>query len=316
MRWLILGAGALSGYFGGRLLEAGADVTFLLRPRRMAQIRTAGLVIHSRHGDAKLQAPHSVLATDIAGHYDAVMLGCKAYDLDSTIDDIAPAIGPDTAILPLLNGLSHLDRLSARFGAGHVLGGVCFISAVLDSDGTILHLNDSHSLAYGELDGRHSVRVQAIEAAFQPANFDSHASTHILQDMWEKWIFIAAVAGATCLMRAAIGDIVQAGAGSLMTGILDECTAIAAANGHAPRPAAQERMRAFATNAHSGITASMLKDIERHARIESEHVVGDLIRRANDKSPPLRLLPIVYAHLKSYELRRAREATGSPVLHE
>ncbi|MGH8279157.1 MAG: 2-dehydropantoate 2-reductase [Gammaproteobacteria bacterium] len=311
MRWLIVGAGALGGYFGGRLLEAGADVTFLLRPRRLAQIRNTGLVIRSPHGDAHFPAPPCVLAENLADTYDVIMVGCKAYDLESATNAFAPAVAARTTILPLLNGLSHLDRLAARFGAEHVLGGECMISAALAEDGVIRHLNDSHTLLFGELDGTRSARVQALAAAFAPANCEARAIEHILQEMWEKWVFIAAVAGATCLLRAAIGDIVRAGADNLTLGILDDCATIAAANGHAPRPAAMQRMRAFVQRPDSAITASMLKDIERHARTEGEHIIGELLARAaQDQSPP-RLLPIVHAHLRAYESRRLREASAA-----
>lgn len=306
MRWLVLGAGALGGYFGGRLAQAGQDVTFLLRPRRMAQVRAAGIVIRSPRGDAHLAAPKCVAAGDITGAFEVVLLGCKAYDLDSAMDAIAPAVGPGSVILPLLNGMAHVDRLAARFGRERVLGGLCMISAALDADGGIRHFNDLHTLVYGELDGSRSARVRDIEAAFAPANCDAQASTAIVQEMWEKWVFIAALAGATCLLRAAIGDIARAGATDLMLAILEECSAIGAAHGHAPRPEARARMRAFMSQPDSTITASMLKDVESHARIEGEHIVGDLLARADPETPP-RLLPIVHAHLRAYMARRGRE---------
>lgn len=310
MRWLMLGAGALGGYFGGRLIEAGEDVTFLLRERRLAQLRATGLVIRSRSGDALLPPPRCVLAKDVTGAYDVVMLGCKAYDLESAMDAFAPAVGTTTAILPVLNGLRHLDRLSERFGAGHVLGGLAMISAALDDDGAVLHLNDLHTLTYGELDGTRSERVRAIEAAFARANFDGRASDAIMQDMWEKWVIIATAAGATCLLRAAIGDIVKAGATDVSLGMLDECAAIAAHNGFPMRPASRERIRVFITNADSTMTASMLKDLERGSRSEGDHIIGDLVARAPAGEPAPRLLHIVDAHLRAYEARRVREAAG------
>lgn len=310
MRWLIVGAGALGGYFGGRLVEAGEDVTFLVRERRLAQLRGSGLVIRSRYGDAHVAKPACVLAHDVAGPYDVLLVACKAYDLDAAMDSFAAAIGPGSAILPLLNGMHHIDRLSARFGAARVLGGLAMISAVLGPDGAVLHLNDLHALTCGELDGSRSARMRAIEAAFARVNFDGHASDAILQEMWEKWVFIATVAGMTCLMRAAIGDIVEAGANDLTAELLDECSAIAAANGFAPRPDARERMRAFATRAGSTMSASMLKDLERHARSEGGAIIGELLARADPDQPAPKLLRIVDAHLRAYDARRLREAAG------
>ena len=150
MRFLVVGAGALGGYFGGRLLAAGGDVTFLLRPGRAAQIARNGLVIRSGAGDLTLPSPPRVLAEDIGAPYDVVIVGCEAYDLAQTMESFAPAVGPDTAILPVLNGMRHLDQLAARFGGDKVLGGYCMISATLDAEGTVVHFGDMHGLSFGE----------------------------------------------------------------------------------------------------------------------------------------------------------------------
>ncbi|RZI77209.1 MAG: 2-dehydropantoate 2-reductase [Variovorax sp.] len=308
MKILVVGAGALGGYFGGRLLQAGQDVTFLLRPRRAEQLAAHGLVIRSPAGNAHIAEPPHLLSEDIEAPFDLVIVGCKAYDLASTIDSFAAAVGPDTAILPLLNGMQHLDLLADRFGRARVLGGLCLISAALDDAGTVLHLNDMHTLNFGELGGGRSARTDAIAAAFATANFDSAASDNILQAMWEKWTFIASLAGITTLMRSCVGDIVSAGGKDLALALLDECAAIAAHNGFAPSPASLERGRAMIGAAGSPITASMFKDIERGAPTEADHILGDLLGRGAPASAPDRsILRIAYAHLKTYEARRSRE---------
>lgn len=308
MRYLVVGAGALGGYFGGRLLEAGCDVTFLLRPARAASISAKGLIVRSRLGDMVLKSPPHVLASDIRGPFDVVIVASKAYDLEATMTDFAAAVGATTAILPLLNGMRHLETLQARFGAERVLGGLCLISAVLDADGVVQHANELHSLTFGEIAGGPSTRVAAIAADFSRAKFDSQPSEQVVLEMWEKWIFIASAAGITCLMRASIGDVVSADAGPLGTALLEECSRIAAASGHPPRPASVQRSRAAITAAGSPMTASMLKDIERGSRIEAEHIVGDLLARAPDNEPAPQMLRIVDAHLRAYEARRARNA--------
>jgi 2-dehydropantoate 2-reductase len=307
MRILVVGAGGIGGYFGGRLLNAGRDVTFLVRQRRAAQLADSGLVVRSPLGDLDLPAPPMVMAEDLKGTFDLILLSCKAYDLEAAMDSFEPAVGPDTAILPLLNGMRHMDLLKARFGAGRMLGGLCVISAVLDPEGRVLHLNDLHALSFGEPDSVRSPRIEAIAAALSNAGFDARLSDTIVQDMWEKWIFIATGAGATCLMRASIGDIVAAGAEYVVTALLDESVAIAEAEGFPPRPAAIERTRDAYTKPNSTMTASMLRDMERGGPIEADHIIGDLLRRSGDHaaSPMLR---IVLAHLKAYEARRAREA--------
>lgn len=312
MRILVVGAGATGGYFGGRLADAGRDVTFLVRPRRAEQLAESGLVIRSMHGEITLTSVATVLADRLASTYDLVFLSCKAYDLDSAIESFAPAVGEQTAILPVLNGMRHLDVLDARFGRERVLGGQCIIAATLEADGTIVHLNDAHSVTFGERGGGLSDRVRAIAGLFAGAGFDSRASEQIMQDMWEKWAVLATLAGSTCLMRAAIGDIVAAPQGRrIIENLFAECGAIAATNGHAPRPAFADKALATLTQPGSTLTASMLRDVEHAGRIEAEHVLGDLLARAASpqaaRSEPS-LLQIAFAHLKAYEARRARSA--------
>ncbi|MBX9583177.1 MAG: ketopantoate reductase family protein, partial [Gemmataceae bacterium] len=203
MRFLVVGAGAMGGYFGGRLLEAGRDVTFLVRPARAEKLAAAGLVITSPAGDAHLPATPTVLAADLREPFDVVLLSCKAYDLDGAMDSFAPAVGPGTAVVPLLNGLRHLDALDARFGPDRVLGGSCFISAKLDPAGRVVHLSDVHRLVFGERPGGRSPRVDAIARGMAGAKFEAAASDDVAQEMWEKWVFLAALAGMTCLTRAA-----------------------------------------------------------------------------------------------------------------
>jgi len=311
MRILVVGAGAIGGYFGGRLLQAGRDVTFLVRPTRAASLAQRGLTIRSPLGDFRCPAPPTVTDDRLAAPFDLVLLSCKAYDLDGAMASFAKAVGPRTAILPLLNGMHHLDVLAGRFGADRLLGGLCVISATLDADGDIVHLNDLHSLTFGELDGKRSTRIEAIASALSDASYEARLSDAIRQEMWEKWIFIASAAGITCLMRAAIGDIVAAGAANLATGLLDECAAVAAAEGFPARSPFLERIRATLTTPGSPMTASMLRDIEAGKRVEAEAILGDLMRRAVRADDPS-LLRVAYAHVKAYEARRERGLARFP----
>jgi 2-dehydropantoate 2-reductase len=312
VRTLVVGAGAVGGYFGGRMLEAHRDVTFLVRPRRAAALARSGLRIRSHFGNATLGAPPVVLASGLTEPYDLVLLACKAYDLDVAIESFAPAVGPQTTVLPLLNGMRHMDVLGARFGASRLLGGLCVISSSLDPDGTIAHVNEAHDITFGEPDGGPSIRAEAVAAELAPARCVSRLSPTILQEMWEKWVFIATGAGIGCLMRGAVGDIVAAGGAELVERLLAECAGVAARAGFPPRDVALERARATFTAAGSPFTASMLRDIERGSAIEGEHIVGDL-RRRGDKEATF-LLGVVEAHLRAYEARRHREATAKPGL--
>ena len=211
MRILVVGAGAVGGYFGGRLLKAGRDVTFLVRPRRAAELAKHGLTIRSPVGDFHRPSPPTVSQEELAEPFDLVILSCKAYDLEGAMNSFAKAVGPATAILPLLNGMRHVDRLAERFGAERVLGGQCAISVTLGPEGDVVHFNDWHALSFGELDGSRSPRIEAIASELLNAGFDARLADNIRQEMWEKWVFIATAAGITCLMRASVGDYVTAG---------------------------------------------------------------------------------------------------------
>ncbi len=307
MRILVVGAGAIGGYFGGRLVQANRDVTFLVRERRAAQLRETGLVIRSPAGDLHVPGPPVMLASELRRPYDLVLLSCKAYDLEDAIESFAPAVGPGTTILPLLNGMKHLDTLDARFGAGAVLGGLCLISTTLDPEGRILHLNNMHGLRFGERDGRRSQRSEAIAAQIEGARFDGRASEQILQAMWEKWAFIAAAAGITCLMRAAIGDIQAAGGAEAAAQIYEECARIATENGFAPSERSRQISLESQISAGSLLTASMLRDIESHGRTEVDQILGDLLRRRKSPVSGLSLLSLANLHVEAYEARRKRE---------
>jgi 2-dehydropantoate 2-reductase len=306
MRILVVGAGAIGGYFGGRLLAAKRDVTFLVRPRRAAGLAKTGLVIKSKLGDVNLSAPPTIAADAIRSPFDVVLVSCKAYDLSSAMDAFATAVGPSTSIVPLLNGMAHLDTLAARFGEAAVLGGQCGVSLTLDADGAILHLNDSCSLTYGELEGGRTKRLESIATAFAGIA-DGGPSEAILQEMWEKWAFIATAAGTTCLMRASVGDIVTAGGVDYTLAMLDEISSIAARQGFAVRTPVAQRLRAMLTVAGSPFTASMLRDIEARRPIEADHVLGDLLKRGSGTADAYPTLRLAYAHLKAYEARRGRE---------
>src|ERR1700675_4118154 len=170
MRILVVGAGAIGGYFGGRMLQAGCAVTCLVRPRRAAELASAGLVIKSPNGDVTLKNPPAVQADKLNEKFDVVLLSCKAFDLDDAIKSFAPAGGPQTPIIPLRNGMLHLDVLDKRFGRGRVLGGVCAIAVTLNDKREVVHLAPMQSLNFGERDGKLSDRVRAIADVFASGN--------------------------------------------------------------------------------------------------------------------------------------------------
>ena len=305
MRILVVGAGAIGGYFGGRMLAAGSDVTFLVRPRRAAELADAGLVIKSPNGDVTLKNPPTVQADKITEKFDMVLLSCKAFDLGDAIKSFAPAVGPRTAIVPLLNGMLHLDALDKKFGREHVLGGLCAIAVTLNDKREVVHLAPMQSLNFGERDGKMSDRVRAIAEVMAAGKFGSVASEHVIQEMWEKWMFLASLAASTCLMRSSVGNILAAPGGKdFLLGMLDESSAVATAEGHAPRAPFLERTRGMFTAEGSQMTASMFRDIKMGAPVEADHVIGDLIARGDAAKVPVPKLRTAYTHLKAYAKQR------------
>ena len=306
MRILVVGAGAIGGYFGGRLLAAGRDVTFLVRPRRAAELAEDGLVIKSPLGDVTLKNPPTVQADKLAEKFDVVLLSCKAFDLNDAIASFAPAVGPRTAIIPLLNGMRHLDILDEKFGPERVLGGQCAIAVMLDEHRHVVQLAPMQSLGFGERDGTMTDRVHAIAEIMASGNFGAQATDSILQEMWEKWVFLTTLAASTSVMRAPLGHILASPGGrDFILGVRDECSSVATAAGHAPREAFLTRTTGMLTAEGSTLTASMFRDIKVGAPIEADQIVGDMIARADAAKAPVPRLRVVYTHLKAYEQQRA-----------
>ncbi|WP_312319901.1 2-dehydropantoate 2-reductase [Stenotrophomonas sp.] len=310
MRILVLGAGGTGGYFGGRLAQAGVDVTFLVRPARAAQLAQDGLVIRSPLGDATFPVQY-VTADGLAAlaaekPFDLVILSCKAYDLESSIDAIAPAVSSRTTVLPILNGLRHYAALDARFGRNAVLGGLCFISATKAPDGAVLHLAPAAKLTFGERDNTGaSARVLALAAACVQANVDHLASDAIGQEQWVKYTFLTALAAGTCLMRADVGTIVGTDEGeAIMRGLYAECLAVAEAADEPVPEKAQGIALGALTQAGSALKASMLRDLEAGQQVEAMQIVGDMRLRAREAGVLAPLLAVAYAHLQAYEASR------------
>ena len=301
MNILVVGAGAVGGYFGGRLLQAGHDVTFLVREARAQQLATRGLVIHSPMGDATLPQPPTVRADTLDRHFDLILLSCKAYDLAGCIASVRPAVGTQTVIVPLLNGMQHMAALDAAFGAEHVLGGLCQISATLNEARDIVHLNPMQTLVVGARDAAGQAKAQAFAQLLTSAGVNAPVAPDVLRAMWEKWVFIASLAAPTTLMRAAVGPIVRAPGGeAFMRATLDECLAVAAAHGQALGDALAPRL-ALLTDPDSTLTASMLRDMQAGQRVEADAIVGDMLRHGQRAGIATPLLQVAYTNLKVYE---------------
>jgi 2-dehydropantoate 2-reductase len=311
MKILVLGAGAIGGYFGARLVQAGGDVSFLVRERRAAQLRERGLVVRSPHGDFQV-APATLSAADLRSPFDLVLIACKAYDLASAIDAVRPAVGPASHVLPLLNGIAHIALLQEAFGAERVVGGSCGIPATVSDEGEVVQLAPLHRIVFGMLpqtsaDAR--AKLEELATLFRRTPVDTVLADDMWLELWEKFVGLTTIAAATCLMRASIGDILASEEGpSLIEETYAACVRVAEAAGHAPRAAAQASYRTLLQQRGSALTASMLRDIEAGRPSEGEHVIGDMFHRARAAGVDPAALRHAWCHLQSYEHRRMRES--------
>ena len=313
MKILILGAGAVGGYFGARLHQSGADVTFLLREPRAAKIKKEGLVVKSPKGDAVLSVK-VVTKGGEGGPYDVVILACKAYDLDSAIESIASAVGPDTTIVPMLNGHAHFGVLDNKFGADKVAGGLARIGGMLGPNGEVMHTSPFAGVSFGERSGKPArEHLTALDAARKKAGIDGGLNGNINQDLWDKWIMLTSLAAMCCTLRGTSGDILAADEGKdLMLETVEECRKVASAEGFDPGEKGIANLKAFLTQRGSVFAASMLGDLERGGAIEGRHVIGDMLGRARKHGIAAPNLRMAHAVVQAYEARRARDGLGKP----
>ena len=307
MKILILGAGAIGGYVGGRLHQSGADVTFLVRPARRQAIERDGLVIKSTKGDVT-QKVKTVLKADEGGPYDIVVLTPKAYDLESAIAAVAPAVAANTTVVPLLNGMRHLDVLDAKFGKDKVVGGLARVGVAMSKDGVIHHTSPFAAISFGERDGKPARKsLVELDAAIKKSGVDGGLNQNIVQDLWDKWIMLCSLAATNCLMRGSSGDILEADEGrAIVMETVDECQKVAAAAGHDPGEKGMQTIRSFLTVRGSKFTASMLHDLEKGSMVEADHIVGDMIARAKKAGISTPILRVAYANLQVYLHRRPK----------
>jgi len=304
MRMLVVGAGSTGGFFGTRLVQAGRDVTFLVRPERAAKLRERGLRLKSPYGNALVQ-PKLATAGEIDGSYEAVLLTVKSFALEAALEDFAPAVGEGTIILPVLNGMRHMDRLAARFGRNAVGGCAAKVAATLDEEGCIVQLAPFQDIAYGEMDGSRSSRIMAVDEFMRGANFEARLSANIALEMWEKWALLATLGGVTCLMRGNLGEIeASPGGPEFLMRFFEEVASVIGAVGMRLEPAFLAQTRTLLAAAKgSSLTSSMYRDLLAKRPIEADQIVGDLLARARGASLSTPLLAAAYTNLCIYQRR-------------
>lgn len=307
MRILVVGAGATGGYYGGRMAQAGRDVTFLVRGARMRQMQERGLQIVSPQGDATIH-PKLTTADELgaAGPFDVVLIGTKAYSLDAAIEDFAPAVAPGTIVLPVLNGMRHIDTLTARFGRECVMGGSVRIVADVDAEGRIHQLTELDEFIFGELEGGRTERAERLLQEFSVPGYTVKLSENIISALWRKWWILATMGAVGVVSGGTVGEMaaVPYGAETALA-ILHEAIGIAAANGYPADPTFVAEQEKRMTEQGSGLTSSMYRDMLKGAPVEADHILVDLLARA--KGVPVPLLTGAYVRLKVYEAKQTIE---------
>ena len=304
LKILVLGAGGTGGYFGGRLHEGGANVTFLVRERRRAQIARDGLRIEAPSASVTLPVT-TVLANDVKAEFDIIILACKAYDLESSIAAITPAMHETSCVVPLLNGIAHIDRLDQVFGKPRVMGGSCQIAATLTADGVVRSMAPVHSIVWGAREPSQIATANALGEAFANTIVDWRISDNIMLDIWEKIAFLSTLAGMTCLMRANVGEILATPNGKLLMRHYSDCAIdIARREGYPPRPEVLARFDSVLNSSASTLTASMLRDLEAGNDVEADHIVGYMLNKAREHGLGDSIINVAYTNLKAYQNRR------------
>lgn len=304
MKILIVGAGAVGGYFGARLIEKGEDVTFLVREKRKQQLLEDGLVVESKHGNVSA-IPQLITAAD-QGSFDVVLIGTKAYHLDQAIDSVKPFVHSETIIIPMLNGIAHIEQLQQAFSKEQVMGGLCFIESTVTADGIIQQTSGIHHFLFGELDGQETERLKQLEQVFSGTKGKFKASNSIMSDLWHKYLFITAMSGVTTLFQQPIGPIIELEEGQeVIKTVINEITQVMRAEGApiAEDVEVEQYSRFIALD--FGMKSSMQRDMEKGAPVEVDHLQGYLLKKAKYHKIETPVLKSVYVNVKLYEKSRS-----------
>ncbi|ANU26570.1 ketopantoate reductase family protein [Planococcus versutus] len=301
MKILIVGAGAIGGYFGGRLLEKGEDVTFLVREKRREKLEQTGLNISSKNGDLQL-TPKLITKEDPNQVFDVVLISTKSYQLEHAIKDVEPFVGPETMVLPLLNGIAHMQTLIEAFGEERVIGGLCFIETTLGEDGTIVQTSPVNQLIYGERTGEQTERIQKLEKSFTGTKADFVKSDNINQEMWHKYLFITTMSGITSMMEMPIGPIkeLESGQQTIKTFLVELVAIMEKIDAPIQKGIAEVQLKRI-NSMSAEMKSSMQRDIEKFQPTEFEHLQGYLLLRAKEKAVQTPILELIYTKLKLYE---------------
>ena len=301
MRIAVVGAGGVGGGFGAALAHAGADVTFIARGAHLAAMKGQGLKVESPRGNTHLKPAHATDDPASVGPVDVVLFCVKLWDVESAGQHIKPMVGPDTAVIPLQNGVDAPDRLIPILGKRAVMGGVAQISASITAPGVITQIGTFMRLVFGELDGATSPRGHAFYDMCKKAGFDATHSDQIVTDLWMKFILLATNASVMALARQPIGKLRDdPDMKPQFIAAYNEVIAVGRAKGVKLPANALDTMLGFNTNAPPTMKPSMALDLERGNRIELPWLGGKVVELGRQLGVPTPTHSLMYAALKPY----------------
>jgi len=311
VRIAVFGAGAVGSYFGGRLAQAGESVVFIARGRTLEALRQNGLRVFSIAGDFEVRPAEATDRPAEAGPADFVLLGVKTWQVPDAASAMGPLIGPDTAVLPLLNGVEAYDQLAAVVGPEHVLGGLCRILAFQAEPGLVRHTSIEPALQFGEWDGRLSERVARLKNVLDLCTgVKPLIPQSIKTALWEKFLFIAPFSGVGAVARASAGVLrALPETRALLEGMMREILELASTRGVSLRPDIVQKAMAGIDALPADGTASLQRDVMEGKPSELEAQLGAVVRLAKDSGIVLPLHAVVYACLLPAE-KRARGENG------
>lgn len=308
MRIAIMAAGAVGAYFGARLAAAGQDVFFIARGAHLDAIRKNGLKIESVHGDLSL--PQAKVTDDPrdVGPLDIVLFAVKLWDTEQAAEQAKPLIGPNTRLITLQNGIDSVERLGAVLGADHVVGGVAYISSTISAPGVIKHTSQFAAMRFGRADGKPDPTLTAFVEACKAAKVDVTLSADIQRDLWEKFIFLSAMSGATAALRSPIGPILaDPDTNAFIRQLMQEAFAVGKAKGVNLNPAyLEERATFLQTMTAPTMKASMAHDLDRGNRLELDWLSGKVRALGRELGIPTPASDTAYLVLKLHRMGAQR----------
>lgn len=307
MKIMIMGSGGVGAYFGGLLAKHGNDVTFIARGAHLEALRTKGLQVKSVHGDFSIVPAQATDNPAEVGAADLILFCVKTYSTEEAAQAMRPAIGPQTAVISLQNGVDAAERIGKVVGAEHVLGGVAQLSSAIEAPGVVSQVSQFRRIIFGEFDGSISERARTIESVLNEAEIAAEISTDIQKALWTKLVFICAAASLGSLTRLTMGEWrAVPETRDLAVRLMKEVEAVGRAHGVNLDADVVEKSLAFIDAGAPQIKPSMQVDVEAGRQTELEALVGVVGRKGREKGVPTPVADAVYAALLPVHLKALR----------